>query len=160
MQIRKAYKSDFENIFPMLKEVFDKGDTYVFAENLSHNEIYEIWMKHAQSVFVAVEDCKILGTYYIKPNQPGRGSHVCNAGYIVSSEARGKGLGKEMCLHSIEEAKKLGYKAMQFNIVVSTNKGAIKVWKKCGFKIVGTLPKVFNHKELGYVDAFVMFKEL
>jgi len=102
----------------------------------------------------------MLGTYYIKPNQPGRGSHVCNAGYIVSSEARGKGLGKELCLHSIEEAKKLGYKAMQFNIVVSTNEGAIKVWKKCGFKIIGTLPKVFNHKELGYVDAFVMFREL
>ena len=160
MQIRKAYKSDFENILPMLKEVFDKGDTYVFTENLSRKEIYDIWMKHTQSVFVAIEDGKMLGTYYIKPNQPGRGSHVCNAGYIVSSEARGKGLGKEMCLHSIEEAKKLGYKAMQYNIVVSTNEGAIKVWKNCGFAIVGTLPKVFNHKELGYIDAYVMFKEL
>ncbi|KAB2845856.1 MAG: GNAT family N-acetyltransferase [Melioribacteraceae bacterium] len=160
MQFRKAYKSDFENIFPMLKEVFDKGDTYVFPENLSRKEIYEIWMIKNQHVYVAVDEGKILGTYYLKPNQPGRGSHVCNAGYIVSSEARGKGLGKAMCRHSIEEAKKLGYGAMQFNIVVSTNKGAIKVWKKCGFKIVATLQKVFNHKEFGLVDAFVMFREL
>lgn len=160
MQIRKAYKSDFENIYPMLREVFDKGDTYVFQENLSRNEIYDVWMKKNQYVFVAVDEGKILGTYYIKTNQPGRGSHVCNAGYIVSTAARGKGLGKEMCLHSIEEAKKLGYKAMQFNIVVSTNEGAIKVWESCGFGIVGTLPKIFNHQELGYVDAYVMFREL
>ena len=116
--------------------------------------------ENTQTVYVAVEDGKILGTYYIKSNQPGHGSHVCNAGYIVSTEARGKGIGKTMCLHSLDEAKKLGYKAMQYNLVVSTNKGAVKLWESCGFKIVGTLPKVFNHKELGFVDAFVMFKEL
>ncbi|MBU2491952.1 MAG: GNAT family N-acetyltransferase [Bacteroidetes bacterium] len=160
MQIRKAGKSDFEYIYPLVAEVFANGDTYVFPGNLSRGEIFDIWMKNIQIVYVAVEDGKILGTYYIKPNQPGHGSHVCNAGYIVSAEERGKGIGKSMCLHSLEEAKMLGYKAIQYNLVVSTNKGAVKLWESCGFEIVGTLPKSFNHKKLGYVDAYVMYKEL
>ena len=160
MHIRKASKSDFEFIHPLLIEVFSKGDSYVFSNDIPKTEIYNIWMKNTQRVYVAVVDEKIQGTYYIKPNQPGRGAHVCNAGYIVSSEARGKGIGKLMCLHSIIESKKLGYSAMQYNLVVSTNVGAIKVWKDFGFEIVGTLPNAFNHKELGYVDAFVMFKKL
>ena len=160
MHIRKASKSDFEFIHPLLIEVFSKGDSYVFSNDIPKTEIYNIWMKNTQRVYVAVVDEKIQGTYYIKPNQPGRGAHVCNAGYIVSSEARGKGIGKLMCLHSIIESKKLGYSAMQYNLVVSTNVGAIKVWRDCGFEIVGTLPNAFNHKELGYVDAFVMFKKL
>lgn len=160
MQIRKASRSDFEYIYPLVKEAFSKGDSYVFTEALSRKEAFNIWMGKNQNVYAAVEDGKILGTYYIKPNQSGRGSHVCNAGYIVSSEARGRGIGKAMCMHSLEEAKNLGYKAMQYNLVVSTNNGAVKLWESCGFKIVGNLPKAFNHKELGYVDAFVMYKEL
>ena len=160
MQIRKASRSDFEFILPLIEEVFTKGDSYVFPESLTKKEIFDIWMRHTQSVYVAVDESKVQGTYYIKPNQPGRGSHVCNAGYIVNPAARGKGIGKAMCLHSLDEAKKLGYKAMQYNLVVSTNKGAIKVWKNCGFEIAGTLPKAFNHKELGYVDAHIMFREL
>jgi len=103
---------------------------------------------------------KIDGTYYIKPNQPGLGSHVCNCGYIVAEGAYGRGTGSAMCVHSQREAKKLGFKSMQFNLVVSTNKSAIHLWQKHGFQTIGVLPKAFNHKRLGYVDALVMYKQL
>ena len=106
------------------------------------------------------ENHRIGGTYYIKPNQPGLGSHVCNCGYIVSEDSQGKGVGEMMCNHSMEEAKKLGFQSMQFNLVVSTNESAIHVWKKLGFQIIGILPDAFQHKEFGFVDAMVMYKKL
>ena len=110
--------------------------------------------------YVAVADGEILGTYYIKPNQPRLGSHVCNAGYMVSAKARGKGIGRSMCAHSLKEAVKLGFKAMQYNLVAATNVHAIQLWKDMGFEIIGTLPKAFNHKTKGLVDAYVMYQLL
>jgi len=102
----------------------------------------------------------IIGTYYLKPNQPGLGSHVCNCGYVVSDRARGHGVATLMCVHSQQEAVRLGFRAMQYNLVVSTNDGAIRLWKKLGFDIVGTLPGAFRHPRMGFVDAFVMFKRV
>ena len=99
-----------------------------------------------------------MGTYYIKANQPGLGSHVCNCGYMVCADARGKGIGRAMCEHSLVEARKLGFKAMQYNLVVSTNRGAIKLWQDLGFDIIGTLPGAFEHRHKGFVDAFVMYQ--
>ncbi len=113
-----------------------------------------------RKTFVAEENDEILGTYYIKTNQTGPGSHVCNCGYMVSSKARGKGLVTAMCEHSQQIAKELGYKAMQYNSVASTNEGTVRLWIKLGFETVGTLPKAFNHPLKGYVDALVMYKWL
>ena len=110
--------------------------------------------------FVIEENNKILGTYYIKTNQSGPGDHVCNCGYMVSSAERGKGLATKMCEHSQKVALELGYKAMQFNFIASTNGGAVRLWGKLGFEVVGRLPKAFNHPSKGYVDAIVMFKWL
>ena len=98
----------------------------------------------------------ILGTYYIKQNQPSLGSHVCNCGYMVSPLAQGKGLAKQLCTHSQKIAKELGYRAMQFNLVVNTNIASIKIWPKLGFEIIGRLPQAFNHPTHGYVDALIM----
>ena len=112
------------------------------------------------ATYVAVEGGEILGTYYIKPNQPGLGAHVCNAGYMVSAMARGKGIGRAMCAHSLQEAVKLGFKAMQYNLVASTNGFAIQLWKDMGFDIIGTLPKAFNHKTKGLSDAHIMYRVL
>jgi ribosomal protein S18 acetylase RimI-like enzyme len=110
--------------------------------------------------YVALDQGKIVGTYHIKPNHPALGAHVCNVGYMVSSNARSRGIGRAMCEHSQIEARKLGFRAMQFNLVVTTNTGAIKLWQDLGFSIVGTLPKAFRHKKRGLVDAFVMYKLL
>lgn len=117
-------------------------------------------MESPKQTFVCEANGLVEGTYYIKTNHAGPGSHVCNCGYMVSANARGKGLASAMCQHSQQIALELGYKAMQYNLVASSNSGAIRLWKKHGFTEAGRLPGAFNHPELGYVDALVMFKWL
>lgn len=158
--IKLAQEENFEEIWLIIHEVLKKGDTYPFATQTTKAEAFQIWMKHPRATYVACIQDEIMGTYYIKPNQPGLGSHVCNAGYMVAENARGQGIGRAMCEHSLNEARQLGFKAMQYNLVVCTNKGAIKLWQDLGFNIIGTLPKAFNHKEKGYVDALVMYQWL
>ena len=160
MQIREATTDDFKQIWPIFSEIVSKGTTYSYPRTTSQDEALELWMQMPRKTFVAEQNGKVLATYYIKTNQYGGGSHVCNCGYMVSSEARGKGLATAMCEHSQKTALDLGYKAMQFNFVVSSNTAAIKLWEKLGFEIVGKLPKAFNHPQLGYVDALVMYKWL
>jgi len=160
VEIKLAPAEKFEEIWPIIHAVLKKGDTYPFATETSKAEAFQIWMKHPRATYVAYIEDEMVGTYYIKPNQPGLGSHVCNAGYMVASKARGQGIGRAMCKHSLDEARRLGFKAMQYNLVVCTNLNAIKLWQDLGFKIIGTLPKAFNHSEKGLVDAFVMYQWL
>ena len=158
MKIREAKKEDFDLIWPIFKEIVRAGETYAFPRNTGKAQANKIWMDTPRKTFVLEEDGDILGTYYIKTNQAGPGDHVCNCGYMVSSNARGRGLATAMCEHSQDVAKEMGYKAMQFNFVATTNKGAVNLWEKLGFEIVGRLPKAFNHPAEGYVDALVMYK--
>jgi RimJ/RimL family protein N-acetyltransferase len=161
INIRRFDKTDWPALWKIIKLVFRSGETYVYSPDISEEDAYKTWIDLPEETFVAVDEKNdIIGTYYIKPNQPGLGSHVCNCGYIVSAEARNRGIASDMCIHSQQEALARGYRAMQFNFVVSTNEGAIRIWKKLGFEIVGTLPKAFKHHKLGFVDAFVMFKQL
>jgi RimJ/RimL family protein N-acetyltransferase len=117
-------------------------------------EAYQAWIEKPSATYVAVdENNEVLGSYYINPNHPALGAHVCNCGYIVAEEARGKGIASEMCKHSQREAISRGFRAMQYNLVVSTNEGAVRLWKRHGFEVVGTLPEAFRHPRLGFVDA-------
>ena len=159
LTIRQADTHEFDAMWPIIQNVLEAGDTYPYPPDTSREEAYTIWMELPRATYVAEEDDSILGTYYLKPNQPGLGSHVCNAGYMVRAEARGRGIGRAMCLHSQDEAKRLGFLAMQFNLVVSTNP-AVKLWSALGYERVGTLPKAFDHKQLGFVDALVMYRVL
>jgi len=160
MHIRKATEDDWESIWPIFREIIKSGETYAYETNTSKQQGLEIWLTSPRETFVYEEHGKILATYYIKTNQSGPGKHVCNCGYMVSSSARGRGLATEMCRHSQKTALKLGYKAMQFNFVASSNTSAIHLWKKLGFKTVGSLPKAFNHPKQGLIDAFIMYKWL
>ncbi len=160
MTIREANQEDFEEIWPIFHEIVRAGETYAYPRDTDKNEARKIWMESPRKTFVLTENGTVLGTYYIKTNHPGQGSHVCNCGYMVASAARGRGLAAAMCLHSQQIAKELGYKAMQFNFVASTNKAAVHLWQKLGFEIVGRLPGAFNHPTKGYVDALVMYKWL
>ena len=160
MNIREATEEDFDEIWPIFHEVVSIGDTYAYPPETSKDNALKIWIQTPQKTFVIEENNKILGTYYIKINQNGPGDHVCNCGYMVSSAARGKGLATTMCVHSQRTAIELGYKAMQFNFVASTNEDAVRLWNKLGFDTVGRLPKAFNHPEKGLVDALVMYKWL
>lgn len=160
LTIRRIEESDWEAIWPIVGKEFRSGETYVYSPEISEMEAYRVWVEVPLATYIAVEDDDIVGTYYLKPNQPALGAHVCNCGYIVPEHARGKGVASLMCEHSQTEAKTHGFRAMQYNLVVSTNAGAVRLWEKLGFEVVGVLPKAFNHKQLGYVDALVMYKEL
>ncbi len=158
IKIRRAEPEDYNEIWPIIHEAFVQGDSYAFLPETSREEGFRIWMDLPLATYVAIENERVVGTYYLKPNQPGLGSHVCNAGYIVDSTARGKKIGRSMCEHSLKEAGSFGFKAMQYNCVVTTNQVAVDLWKKCGFSIIGTLKNAFNHKEKGLVDDFVMYQ--
>lgn len=160
MNIRAATAEDFDDIWPIFHKIASSGETYAYPRNTTKEQAFRLWMEMPRHTFVAEENGQILGTYYIKTNQAGPGDHVCNCGYMVSSAARGRGLATEMCEHSQKVARELGYKAMQFNFVASSNEGAVKLWNKLGFVTVGRLPKAFNHPSKGYVDALVMYKWL
>ena len=160
MKIRAATQKDFEEIWPIFHQIVSAGDTYAFPSDTIREEARRLWMDLPRKTFVLEEKGDVLGTYYIKTNQAGPGSHVCNCGYMVSSRARGRGLATAMCQHSQEIAIALGYKAMQFNFVASSNQGAVRLWEKLGFEIVGRLPGAFHHPTEGYVDAFVLYKWL
>jgi L-amino acid N-acyltransferase YncA len=160
MNIREATLNDFESIWPIFSEIVKAGETYAYDRETTKEQALNIWLGSPRKTYVFEEDNKILGTYYLKTNQAGPGSHVCNCGYMVSSVARGRGLATAMCEHSQQMALELGYKAMQFNFVASTNENALRLWTKLGFDTVGRLPKAFKHPTQGYVDALVMYKWL
>jgi ribosomal protein S18 acetylase RimI-like enzyme len=161
INIRPFEERDWDATWRIMEPVFRAGKTYAFSPDISKEEAHKAWVEVPLATFVAVDkNNDVFGTYYIKPNQPALGAHVCNCGYIVSEDARGKGIAAEMCEHSQREARSRGFRAMQYNLVVSTNEGAVRLWKRHGFELIGSLPKAFRHPQLGFVDAFVMYKQL
>lgn len=157
MTIRAATTNDTDAIWEIFEQVIKPGDTYAFDPDMPKADFPKYWFAPGIKAFVAEENGLITGSYFIKPNQPGLGSHIANCGYMVHPDARGKGIGAKLCIHSIEIARKLGYKGIQFNLVVSTNTGAKKLWERHGFEVIGTIPDGFKHKQLGFVDAYIMF---
>lgn len=160
MYIRKALETDFPNMLPIFHEIIQGGDTYDFEESASEKDAFEYWFGKGVTSFVMEDEGKILGFYKIIQNHRGRGSHVANASFMVASHARGKGIGRKMGEDCIRLAREMGFKAIQFNFVISTNEPAMKLWKSLGFKELCRLPGAFNHKKLGYVDAVIFFMEL
>ncbi len=157
--IAKAEQKHFEGIWEIFHEVVRDGDTYVYDPHTTKEQAYEIWMKQAY-VYIALLDGEVAGSYTMRPNYPGLGSHVANCSYIVNSKFRGKGIGKIMGEHSIKTAKESGFMSMQFNIVVSSNIAAVNLWQYLGFKIIATTPKSFKHPKLGFIDTYIMHQFL
>ena len=160
MTLRPATREDWEAIWPIFHAIVAAGETYAYATDTTKAEGERLWMEQPRATFVCESEGAILGTYYLKTNQAGPGRHVCNCGYMVAPSARGRGLATSMCEHSQAVALELGYRAMQYNFVASTNAGAIRLWQRLGFETVGRLPKAFDHPRLGLVDALVMYKWL
>jgi ribosomal protein S18 acetylase RimI-like enzyme len=158
--IRPAAGSDSEAIWAIFRAVVACGDTYAFDPNGSRDEALAYWLNPSNRCYVAESNKVVAGTYILKPNQPGLGAHVANAAFMVAPGSRRLGLGRAMAEHCLAEAHRLGFRAMQFNFVVSTNAPAIRLWRKLGFEIVGTLPGAFRHADKGFVDAYVMFRSL
>ena len=158
--IRRATQEDALEIWLTLEPVIRAGETYPLARDISRAEACAYWFAPGHDVFVAEDAGVIVGTYFLKANQKGGGSHVANCGYIVAPGAEGRGIGRTMCEDSLIRAKARGFRAMQFNFVVSSNERAVRLWQSCGFEIVGRLPSAFDHPTLGMVDALVMYRTL
>ena len=161
INIRQFDEHDWVATWRVIEPVFRAGETYPFSPEITEAEAYKAWTEKPCVTFIAVDENNlVMGSYYIKPNQPALGAHVCNCGYIVAENARGRGVATGMCEHSQREAQSRGFRAMQYNLVVSTNVAAVHLWKKQGFDIIGSLPGAFRHQRLGFVDAYVMYKQL
>lgn len=160
LTIRAATAEDLDAVWRLWKDVMDQKIYFPYDDTYSRDQIEETWIKLSNAVFVAESDREIVGAYILKPNQPGYGSHIANASYMVDTQTRGRGIGAKLCAHSVEAARTLGYRGIQFNLVVSTNEAAVRAWKANGFEIIGTVPGGFYHDELGYVDAYIFFRDL
>lgn len=160
MHIRPAQNSDRPAIWRVIEPVFRAGETYPLPQDVSEADGLAYWFAPGHEVFVADDPAGILGSYYLRANARGGGAHVANCGYITAAAARRRGIARAMCEHSLARARERGFHAMQFNFVISSNTQAVQLWQRCGFAIVGRLPRAFAHPTLGYVDALVMYQEL
>jgi ribosomal protein S18 acetylase RimI-like enzyme len=158
--IREASGHDRDAVWEIFHAVAAGGDTYVFEPETPRDDALAYWFHPGTRTYVAESDGRVVGCYLLRPNRPGLGSHISNAAFMVRPSARGLGVGRAMGEHCLDEARRLGYRAMQFNFVVSTNEAAVKLWERLGFTIVGTLPGAFRHRTHGFVDAYVMFRTL
>jgi ribosomal protein S18 acetylase RimI-like enzyme len=160
MLIRRALEQDSDSIWVILEPVIRAGETYTLPRDLSQEASLGYWLSPDHEVFVAKDNDEIVGTYFLRANQKGGGSHVANCGYMTAPHATGRGVARAMCAHSLDLARERGFRAMQFNFVVSTNERAVRLWQRFGFQIVGCLPKAFKHPAQGFVDAYVMYLQL
>lgn len=160
LEIREIRPDEFDLVWPIFHAVISTRDTYAYPPDLTIDEARKSWTAAPARAFVAEIDGAVVGTYTLRPNQPGLGNHVANAGYMVAPAARGQGIARMLCEHSIETARHAGFTAMQFNFVVSSNEGAVRLWQRCGFSIVGRVPSAFRHGEHGPTDVFIMHRSL
>lgn len=159
MDIRPAFIKDRDAVWSILEPIIRAGETYPLPRDMGRDEALAYWFARDHEVFVAAAE-RVVGTYYLRPNQQGGGSHVANCGYVTATWATGRGVARAMCLHSLERARARGFRAMQFNFVVSTNDRAVRLWEYCGFQTVGRVPGAFKHPKLGLVDSLVMYRSL
>jgi len=161
LQVRPLEAADWPAVWALLAPVFRAGETFPHDPAITETEAQVAWVEQSQAVMVAVDASgAVVGTYYLRPNSLTLGAHVANAGYVVAEPCLRQGIGSRLCQHSLQAARRLGFRALQFNLVVSTNTAGLRCWQRNGFQVVGTLPGAFCHRQLGYVDAVVMFQGL
>ena len=160
LEIRKATEQDKAAIWEIIRAVIAGGDTYVYPPDSPREEMLEYWFSTEKHTCVGLFGAKVVATFWLKANQPGLGSHIANAAYMVSPDAHGKGIGREIALWSLDEARRLGFTAMQFNFVVKSNEFAIRLWQNIGFEVIGEIPDAFDHAQNGMTNAYIMYRKL
>lgn len=160
LAIREFGAAEFDKVWPLFQSVIAGGDTYSYTPDTPIEEVRASWAMAPSRTFVAERNGRIVGCYRLSPNRSGLGDHVANCGYMVAAEARGQGIASAMCEHSLDEARRAGFTAMQYNYVVASNTTAVRLWQRHGFAIVGTVPRAFRHATLGPTDIHIMYRSL
>ena len=160
MLIRPAVNGDANAIWAIMEPIIRAGETYTLARDMDKEGALAYWLSAEREVFVAEDNGDTVGTYCLQANQKGGGAHVANCGYMTAVSATGRGVARAMCAHSLDRARERGFRAMQYNFVISTNERAVRLWQSFGFEIVGRLPGAFQHPAQGYVDAYIMYRDL
>jgi len=160
MLIRLAANGDGSAVWAIMEPIIRAGETYSLPREMSKEDALAYWLSAEREVFVAEDNGEIVGTYGLQANQKGGGAHVANCGYMTAVSATGRGVARAMCADSLDRARERGFRAMQFNFVISTNQRADRLWQSFGFAIVGCLPGAFLHPTKGYVDAYIMYRDL
>ena len=160
LRIREITSDEFPLVWPIFQAVVAGGDVFAYPPETTFDEARRIWTAPPTRAFVGERDGTVLGSYMLRPNQPGLGDHVANAGYVVAPEARNQRIARALCEHSLRTAAEAGFVAVQFNFVVATNESAVHLWTSCGFETVGRLPGAFRHAKLGRVDVLIMYRRL
>jgi ribosomal protein S18 acetylase RimI-like enzyme len=158
--IEPIERQGFSSLWPLLEPVIREGATYPLPTGMSPGEAEAYWFAAGNHVFAATTAGELVGTYYLRANQRGGGAHVANAGFVTAPAARGRGIARRMATHALTTAAELGFAAMQFNFVISSNLRAVTLWRGMGFTIVGVLPDAFRLPEGRLVDVFVMYRSL
>jgi ribosomal protein S18 acetylase RimI-like enzyme len=158
--IRPVERQAFPQLWPILEPVIREGATYPLPTALGTGEAETYWFAPGNHVFAAAAGDAIVGTYYLRANQRGGGDHVANAGFMTAPAMRGRGVARAMAAHALSQAAELGFDAMQFNFVISSNIRAVSLWRSMGFIIVGVLPDAFHLLEGRLVDVYVMYRKL
>lgn len=160
LKIRPSEPSDYAVIGDILQATNAGGDTFAYSDAWSRAQMQAYWFGSDRTTYTALLNDVVVGSFYLKENQPGRGAHIANAGYTTSATHRGQGIAAQMGNFSLIEAKRLGFQAIQFNLVVKTNEVAVRLWQRLGFKIIGEIPEAFHHAHLGFVNAYIMYQKL
>jgi len=160
VNVRPATAADAPAVWRVIEPMIRAGETFALPRDMNQGEALEFWMGEGREAFVAEDEGAVVGTYYLRPNQLGGGGHVCNCGYVTAAEASGRGVATAMARDSLERARERGYRAMQFNFVVSTNTRAVALWQRLGFREIGRVPRGFEHPAHGYVDSLILYREL
>ena len=158
MRVREFRESDWAELWPIVREVAQAGETFTYDPAMSSEQAYAAWIWGPPgNTVVAVDDEGVLGSAKMGPNREGPGSHVSTASFMVSAEARGRGVGRQLCEYALNWARESGYAGMQFNAVVESNHSAVALYERLGFDVVGTVPGAFQHPTLGRVGLHIMY---
>jgi L-amino acid N-acyltransferase YncA len=158
--IRDAGPEDWAGIWPFFRQIVAAGETYTWPRDMSEHDARAAWFPSPGRTVVASVAGTVVGTAKTQPNQAGPGAHVANASFMVDPAYGGRGIGRALGEHVLAGARADGYRAMQFNAVVASNAGAVRLWSSLGFTVVGTVPAAFDHPRLGPVPLLIMYRTL
>lgn len=159
VEIRKYEEADVAEMIRIWNQVVEEGVAFP-QENYLDVESGSAFFAAQSSCGVAVEDGKVLGLYILHPNNIGRCGHISNASYAVDAACRGKHIGEKLVSNCLVQAKKLGFRLMQFNAVVENNVHARHLYERLGFVTVGTIPGGFRMKDGNYQNIWLYYHEL